>query len=219
MQPLLAGSDVVYGSPEREQHGLWRDLASQTTKIVLGQVLGAETARSVCGFRAFRAELREAFARYTGPSVNLDVLLTWATTKVTAVHVRHDPRHSGRSNYTFSKLATHALNMLTGFSTVPLQLASMLGFGLTIFGGLLLAYVIGRYAVQGVHVPGFTFLASVMVIFSGAQLFTLGVMGEYLSRMHSRLMEQPSYAIRKRVGAMPKRTSALTAAEVLGPGR
>jgi len=198
---LGRGVDVVYGSPAEEQHGLWRDIASQTTKLVLGGVLGASTARQVCGFRAFRAELRDAFQDYSGPSVNVDVLLTWATTRFTAIRIEHAPRQFGSSNYTFGKLAAHALNMLTGFSTLPLQIASVLGFALTAFGVFLLGLVIVRYLVQGVVIPGFTFLASVIVIFSGAQLFTLGVIGEYLARMHFRIMRQPSYAVRRAVGA------------------
>ena len=198
---LGPGVDVVYGSPAGEQHGLWRDIASQTTKLVLGGVLGASTARQVCGFRAFRTELRDAFQDYSGPSVNLDVLLTWATTRFTAIRIEHAPRQFGSSNYTFGKLAAHALNMLTGFSTLPLQIASVLGFALTAFGVFLLGLVIVRYLVQGVVIPGFTFLASVIVIFSGAQLFTLGVIGEYLARMHFRIMRQPSYAVRRAVGA------------------
>lgn len=204
IEMLEAGRDVVYGSPAQEQHGFWRDMASQTTKIVLGRALGASTARQVCGFRAFRTELRAAFDDYSGPSVNLDVLLTWATTRFGSIKVRHDPRAFGASNYSFGKLAAHALNMLTGFSTVPLQIASFLGFGLTLFGVVLLVFVIARYLIHGVMVPGFTFLASVIVIFSGAQLFTLGVIGEYLARMHFRIMRQPSYSIRRELRAPEK---------------
>jgi undecaprenyl-phosphate 4-deoxy-4-formamido-L-arabinose transferase len=198
---LASGYDVVYGSPEQEQHGFWRVVASQATKLVLGHVLGAATAQQVCGFRAFRTSLRTAFDGYSGPSVNIDVLLTWATTKFAAVKVQHAARQTSTSNYSVRALVSHALNMLTGFSTVPLQIASLLGFGLTLFGIVLLAYLILRYVLQGVTVPGFTFLATVIVIFSGAQLFTLGVIGEYLARMHFRVMRQPSYAIRREVGA------------------
>src|SRR5439155_3745584 len=178
-------------------HGLWRDFASQTTKLVLRNVVGADTARHVCGFRAFRRDLRSAFEEYHGPAVNVDVLLTWATTKFSAVRVPHEMRDSGASNYTFTKLAAHALNMLTGFSTLPLQIATLLGFALTLFGAMLLVVILGRYMIHGVQVPGFTFLASVTVIFSGAQLFTLGIIGEYLARMHFRVMAKPSYAVRR----------------------
>jgi undecaprenyl-phosphate 4-deoxy-4-formamido-L-arabinose transferase len=196
---LYEGYDVVYGTPAREQHGLLRVLASRVTKLVLQSVIGAETARKISSFRAFRAQVSEAFANYQSPFVSIDVLLTWGTTRFAAVPVRHDPRRIGKSNYTFRKLVTHALNMMTGFSVLPLQLASLMGFGFALFGLLMLVYVLGRYLIQGGSVPGFPFLASAIAIFSGAQLLVLGIIGEYLARMHFRMMEKPTYVIRQRV--------------------
>jgi undecaprenyl-phosphate 4-deoxy-4-formamido-L-arabinose transferase len=158
--------------------------------------MGAEVARSVSAFRVFRTRLRDAFAAYQGPFVSIDVLLTWGTARFAALPVREEPRALGRSNYTFLRLVRHALNMVTGFSALPLQCAAWTGFALTLFGIGLLAYVLGRYLVQGTSVPGFPFLASVIVIFSGAQLFALGIIGEYLARMHFRIMDKPPYTIR-----------------------
>src|SRR6185295_7340995 len=109
-----------------EVHGLWRNAASQVTKLVLQGVLGADTARMVGPFRAFRTAVRRAFDEYRGASVNIDVLLTWGTTRFTAVRVHHDVRKIGHSNYTLRTLLTHTVNMLTGFSTLPLQVASLL---------------------------------------------------------------------------------------------
>lgn len=201
VQKLLArlneGFDVVYGTPQREQHGLLRDMASRITKMALQGAMGAETARNVSAFRALRTDLRMAFSDYQGPYVSIDVLLTWATTRFTAVPVQHDPRRIGKSNYTLAKLITHAMNMVTGFSTLPLRLASLVGFSFTLFGLLVLAYVLGRYVVLGYSVAGFPFLASIIAIFSGAQLFALGILGEYLSRMHLRLMDRPPYTVRQ----------------------
>jgi len=196
---LHEGYDVVYGTPAREQHGPWRDLASRVTKLVLQSAMGAEMARKVSAFRVFRTQVREAFANYQGPFVSIDVLLTWGTTRFAAVSVRHDPRRIGKSNYTFRKLVTHALNMMTGFSVLPLQLASLMGFCFALFGLLVLVYVLGRYLIQGGSVPGFPFLASTIAIFSGVQLLSLGIIGEYLSRMHFRIMEEPTYVIRQQV--------------------
>ena len=56
-------------------------------------------------------------------------------------------------------------------------------------------YII-RFLIQGGAVPGFTFLASTIAIFSGVQLFALGIMGEYLARMHFRLMDKPTYVVK-----------------------
>jgi undecaprenyl-phosphate 4-deoxy-4-formamido-L-arabinose transferase len=150
----------------------------------------------VSAFRAFRTELREAFATYHSPYVSIDVLLTWATTRFTAVMVPHAERKYGTSNYTFRKLVTHAINMITGFSILPLQFASLTGFLFTLFGILVFVYVVGRYVVEGTPVAGFPFLASIIAIFSGAQLFALGIIGEYLARIHFRTMDRPVYTVR-----------------------
>jgi glycosyltransferase involved in cell wall biosynthesis len=192
---LMEGYDVVYGTPEREQHGLWRDMASRITKLALSHTMGLETARHISAFRLFRTTLRDAFTHFNAPFVCIDVLLSWATTRFTAISVPHHARRHGASNYHFRTLVTHATNMMTGFSTLPLRLASMVGFTFTLFGLLLLCYVIGRYLIVGAVVPGFAFLASAVSLFSGAQLFALGIVGEYLSRMHFRVMDKPSYVI------------------------
>jgi len=194
--------DVVYGRPRKEQHGLLRDLSSILTKIALRVAMGVEVAQSVSAFRAFRTGLRRAFEGYRHPQVSLDVLLSWATTRFTEVRVGHDCRATGKSQYTFRMLATHAFNMITGYSTAPLQFASLLGFLMAVFGFLVLVWVVGRALFQGILVPGFAFLASIIAIFSGAQLFTLGIIGEYLTRLHQRALERPTYVVVEEVGAL-----------------
>ncbi len=89
--------------------------------------------------------------------------------------------------------------MVTGFSVLPLQVASLLGFLAMLFGFGILAFVLGYYFLHGGAVQGFTFIASTVAIFAGVQLFALGIIGEYLARMHFRMMERPSYAVRARV--------------------
>lgn len=214
---LEQGYDVVYGTPEREQHSFWRDQASRITKIVLQGAMGAETARHVSAFRAFRTSLREAFHDYRSPFVSVDVLLTWGTTRFAHLTVRHEPRVLGVSNYTFRKLVNHAMNMMTGYSTLPLQAASLMGFGFTAFGFLLLLYVVGSYLFVGNPVRGFTFLASVIAIFSGAQMFAIGVIGEYLARMHFRSMDRPVYTVAETVVAGRIESSCEVTAECNRP--
>lgn len=192
---LNEGWDVVYGTPQKESHGLLRNLASKVTKAVLQGSMGAETARSVSAFRAFRTWLREGFDNYRGTLVSIDVLLTWSTNRFTAVSVTNEKRTIGASNYTLRALFRHSMNMMTGFSILPLQLASFVGFAFTLFGIGVLVYVLGRYLIQGSSVQGFPFLASVIAIFSGAQLFALGIIGEYLARIHLRTMDRPSFTI------------------------
>ena len=193
---LDEGFDVVYGTPEREQHGLARNLSSRLTKAAFAAAMGADMASMVGAFRAFRASLKPAFAEQQSPLLNVDVLLAWSTTRVAAVPVTREPRRAGASNYRFRSLVRHAMNMMTGFSVLPLQVATVIGFLFTVFGLLVLAFVLGRYLISGAVVPGFAFLASIVAIFSGAQLFALGIIGEYLGRMHMRTMNRPPYLVR-----------------------
>jgi len=204
---LAEGWDVVYGTPEVQQHGFWRNLASRMTKRALQSAVGAANARNVSAFRALRTEIREAFRHYHGPFVSIDVLLSWGTSRFSAQTVRHDIRGQGLSNYTFRKLASHAIDMMTGFSIWPLRLASFVGFAAALFGIAVLMYVIIRYILAGGSVPGFPFLASIIAIFAGAQLFALGIMGEYLARMHFRAMDRPTYAVRQDTRAGERGTS------------
>lgn len=197
LDKLAEGYDVVYGAPRKEQHGVFRNLASQLTKTALRDAMGVENARNVSAFRAFRTRLREGFKDYRSPFVSVDVLLTWSTSNFAAVKVRHETRFAGQSNYTLGKLVSHAFNLMTGFTTLPLQLASMVGFFFTLFGLGVLAWVLGRYFIFGNSIPGFPFLASIIAIFSGAQLFALGIFGEYLARIHFRTMDRPPYVVGK----------------------
>ena len=194
---LDGGLDVVYGVPSRMQHGFLRNFASRVTKFTLRSSMGVATAPDVSAFRAFRRWLAGGFADFRGAYVSLDVLLTWSSTRFGSVTVEHQERQYGESNYTFPKLVVHALNMTTGFSVVPLRLTSLIGFTFTIFGGVVLVYVLGRFMLSGFQsIPGFPFLASIIAIFSGAQLFALGIIGEYLGRVHTRSLERPTYVIR-----------------------
>jgi glycosyltransferase involved in cell wall biosynthesis len=198
---LDEGFDVVYGDAEERGFGFVRNLGTALSKLALRWVIGSDIAGKVSAFRAFRTDLREAFADYEAPYVSIDVLLSWGTTKFGAVQVAHRERAEGRSSYTFGRLATHALNVMTGFSTRPLRIASLVGLVFTLFGVAVLAIVIVTYIVEGGSVPGFPFLASVIAIFSGAQLLTLGIIGEYLARMHMRVMDRPPFAVREEIGA------------------
>jgi len=203
LSALDGGFDVVYGTPEKLPHSTFRNVSSWITKLVLQKAIGAETARRVSAFRAFRTDLRRAFEQYQSPFVSIDVLLTWGTRRFGSVPVELRPREIGRSNYSLRALVTHALTVATGFSTLPLRFASLLGFSFTALGLLILAYVVAVYFIRGDSVPGFPFLASVIAIFSGAQLFALGIIGEYLARIHSRMMERPTYAVAETAGGEP----------------
>ncbi|MCU0271043.1 MAG: glycosyltransferase family 2 protein [Acidimicrobiales bacterium] len=191
--------DLVYGHPVEENHEWWRNASSRLTKAAMAASLGPDVAEKAGAFRVFRSRLRAAFADTTDPFVSIDVLLSWATNRVAAVPVPLVERPYGRSNYSFRKLVRHAANMVTGYSTTPVRFGTDLGFGFSFLGVAILVVVLANYLIHGAAVPGFAFLASLIAVMSGAQLFALGVLGEYLGRIHFRTMRKPPYAIRSTV--------------------
>jgi glycosyltransferase involved in cell wall biosynthesis len=197
---LSENYDVVYGAADSGRQGFWREAASHITRWVLRRAMKVPAANDVSSFRVIRASVCRAFSQYRSPFVSLDVLLSWATSRFAVERVHQAQRYSGTSTYTFRKLLVHALTMFTGFSTWPLRLASLVGFGFTALGLAMLCFVLGRYLFLGGSVPGFPFLASAIAIFSGAQLFALGIIGEYMARLYYRMMERPPYVIRDITG-------------------
>ena len=194
---LEEGYDVVYGAPRKLPQGLVRNLLTANIKRLLANVMGVPSVKNISAFRAFRTELRSAFANFQSPTLTIDVLLSWGTTRFTSVPVEIGGAEN--SNYTFSALVKTAMTILTGYSTMPLRLASWIGFAMTIFGLGVFIYVITIYFTLG-SLPGFPFLASIIALFSGAQLFALGIFGEYLARMFDRSMDRPTYVIQEMVG-------------------
>ena len=172
-------------------------------KLAISASAGSSVARDSSAFRAFRTQMRDAFAHVDDPFVSIDVLLSWATTRHAVVPTPMDQRAEGRSNYTFRKLVRHSVNMLTGYSTAPLRMVAWLGFALSFVGAVVMVWAAARRIGGADAVPGFAFLASLVSLLADAQLFALGVIGEYLGRMHFRSMQRPPYTIREIVSGDP----------------
>jgi len=187
--------DVVYGVPEASAQSLWRRKSGEWIRSLLARTMGIGEAAKFSSFRAFRTKLRDGFDARLGPGVSIDALLAWSTNSFKAVTVEHQERVFGKSNYSIRKLLRFALDTLTGYSTVPLRLASILGLATATAGIFLLLVFVLLPFLRGVSVQGFPFLASTIILFSGIQLISLGVIGEYLARMHFRVMQKPEYVV------------------------
>ena len=192
---LVNGVDVVYGVSTQVRQNVWRRFTSRTAKAIFAKVLGFESAISISSFRVFRTQLREGFAGELGPHVSLDALLTWSTSRFSTLEVEHHARRVGKSNYSFTKLVRFMLDTATSYSTRPLRLATTIGFITTLFGLLLLVWVVGNAIFVGDSVPGFPFLAASIAVFSGVQLVVLGILGEYLGKIHFRAMNKPTFSV------------------------
>jgi glycosyltransferase involved in cell wall biosynthesis len=194
LKKLEEGYDVVYGVSRKRQQAWWKTLASVIVKRAIAYVMGLRTVRDIGAFKAFRADLRKAFEDFRSPDVLVDVLLSWGTSRFASVPVEEAPRTVGKSNYNLFKLIKVSLLVLTSYTTIPLRLASIVGFLFTLFGIGVLVYVLTIYFTAG-SIPGFPFLASTVIIFSGVQLFALGIIGEYLARVFERTGGKHTYVI------------------------
>jgi undecaprenyl-phosphate 4-deoxy-4-formamido-L-arabinose transferase len=207
LDALTADVDLVYGASRQEEHTRWRNLSSRLVKTSMAASVGAKMARDASAFRALRTRLRDGWVGATDPFLAIDVLLSWVTVRHIAVAVDMDQRKHGQSNYGFRRLARHAVNMLTGYSTKPLRIVTWMGFCAAVFGFLTLAFVVVRHLTSDDSVPGFAFIASLVSILAGVQLLGLGVIGEYLGRMHFRSMQRPTYVIRDILASDPSPVS------------
>ena len=213
LEKLAEGHDVVYGTPRERPHSWCATRLRSSPRGPWPARWGWPTSGISAPSCALRTELRQASASFRGSQLLLDALLAWGTSRFASIPVQHMPRAAGRSNYNLYKLIHQTILLLTGFSTGPLRLASLVGFFFTVFGMAVLAYVLGVYFIEG-SLAGFPFLASIISILSGAQLFTLGIFGEYLAHIFNRSLDRPTYAVRSRTaGRMAPR------GEVTSPGR
>ncbi|GGK08729.1 glycosyl transferase [Pilimelia anulata] len=211
---LTADTDLVYGTPDREEHGPARSLASRLVKLAMARTMRVPHARDLSAFRAFRAFLVAGFDRIDGPHASVDVALSWSTTRIAAATVTMDRRRTGRSGYTLRTLLRYTANMLLGYSTTPLRLVTWLGFGVGLLGLGLFGLLVYQYASGTTTVAGFTTIASMVALFAAAQLIALGVLGEYVGRIHTGGMGRPTYVIREHVdgAARPAAEPALAGA-------
>lgn len=198
LDKLEEGYDVVYGVARRRGQVWWKSWSASFVKRAIAFVMGVRNVQDIGAFRAFRTELRQSFDNFKGSDVLVDVLLSWGTTNFASVEVDETTREIGKSHYSFFKLIKVTLLVLTSYTTIPLRFASILGLLFTLIGFGVFIYILVVYFTVG-SVPGFPFLVSVVTIFSGAQLFSLGIIGEYLARIFERTGGRPAYTISKRV--------------------
>lgn len=191
--------DVVYGRYPGKEHAPWRNLGSWLVNAFYRRAFG--TGVTVTSFRAIRREILESVLRYDLNYTFVDGLLAWTTDRIGDVPVSHHPRPSGRSGYSLARLATLALNLLTNFSLVPLQLVTGLGLLLAGGGFLVGAFSLLQYLQHRILVPGYASTITAILVLGGAQLVALGVIGEYVGRLHLNVNRKPQYVVRTVLGA------------------
>lgn len=188
-------SDVVYGLPRKRQDSNWRKYASLPIQFFIQKSIGLPGP--VSAFRAMQRSVVDGILRYQLNYTFIDGLIAWNTTRISFVTVEHHDRSYGRSGYSIRKLFFHALNIATNFSILPLQIASATGLISAIFGLLLGVYYLLQSLFSNITVPGYASIIVTVFTLGGLQLLAIGIIGEYLGRIHLNINCKPQYTVRE----------------------
>lgn len=188
------GLDLVYGCPDNRSHAAWRNLGAAIVWHFYRTVF--RNPITPTPFRIMRWQLARSVMFYDLNFTYLDGLLAWCTSRIGCVEVAHHARAQGRSGYSLGKLVVLALNLYTNFSLIPLQIVSGLGLVTATSGFLVGIYYLYQYFASNIVVPGFASTIIAILVLGGAQLLALGVIGEYLGRLHLNVNRKPQYVIR-----------------------
>lgn len=195
--------DVLYTHYAEKHHSLFRNLGSRFNDAVARFMIDKPKGLYLSSFRCINRFLRDRVLEYTGPYPYIDGLILENTRRIGRIQVQHAPRTEGRSGYTLRKLVRHWLMMFVNFSVMPLRVGSLIGALFSVVGFALAVYAIIERFVR--HVPqGWTSIVSVVLVFAGIQLLTLGLMGEYLGRLYLMQRGKPQYAVRTTIVATKK---------------
>lgn len=186
---------IAYGLAEELQHAWWRNATSRLAKWFIARYFQFGDARRISAFRAFPASARTAFEHYHGERVAVDVLLSWSGLPLRPYRCQYAPRAEGESGYTFRKLVRYLSDLLLGYTTAPLRIASWMGLLSVVIAAGIALYVLINWLRVGSAVPGFAFLALSVAAFAGVQLLSLGIMGEYLGRLYFNSLSKPQYLV------------------------
>src|SRR5262249_43597251 len=187
--------DLVYGVYGDKKHSGWRNAGSALIRAFYRMTFHNRVM--VTSFRIIRSELVRSILAYDLNFTYIDGLLAWNTERIGEVAVEHHPRACGRSGYNPFKLMTLAFNLLTNFSLLPLQFVSLVGF-ITAVGGILAAiYYLAQYMSNRIIVPGYASIMIALLVLGGVQLLALGILGEYLGRLHLNVNRKPQHVVRQ----------------------
>ena len=185
--------DVVYGVYARLHQGLTHRLASRLFRMLLRRVAPSFPGGS--SFRLIRGEVLRSLPRHAGPWILVDPVLAWQTSAISTVPVEHALSQARPSRYPLHALFAIAFTVLITYSRLPLRLMTALGLlSAVVSFGLGLYYLFQKITV-GAQI-GFSALIVTTTFTSGVILLSLGILGEYVSRIHTMGSGEPAFSIK-----------------------
>lgn len=200
---LEKGYDVVYGYYEKKKHSLFRNFGSYVNHLTVRYLIGKPKDMKVSSFWMIRRFVRDSVITYQSPYTFLQGLFLRTTKNISCVPIQHFEREVGESNYTFKKLLKLWSNVI-GFSVVPLQLATRLGYLFSAIG-LIGVVVVLIHKIMRPAVPiGWSSMIVSQFFFSGIILLFMGLIGEYIGRMFLEMHKTPQFVVREVYGTEEK---------------
>ena len=123
--------------------------------------------------------------------------IAWLGFKQTEVLFNRDKRKYGKTGYTLGKMLRFAMDGITGFSDVPLQMVTRLGLTISFFSFVIILYAIYSHFVLHRTITGWTSLIISTMLIGGVQLVSVGIIGEYISRINKNVLNRPLYIVDK----------------------
>jgi glycosyltransferase involved in cell wall biosynthesis len=210
-----AGFDMVYAQ-RRQRHGetwLKRATASAFYKVI-GRAASVPIPQDTGDFRLMSRRVVDALAQVRERHRFMKGLFAWVGFPSCAVPYDRHPRRGGKTAWNYWKLWNFALEGITSFTTIPLRVATYLGLFVGFAAAIFLLQLVVRTLMFGNQVPGYPSLMAVVLFLGGAQLITLGVIGEYLGRIFNEVKQRPLYVVERH---LPSRTGHPDAAPAPRP--
>ncbi len=190
-----AGYDICFADLGSKKQKLWKNIGSWINGKIAEVSIKKNRDIYLSPFKMINHEVAAAVCVYDGPFPYIDGLIMTVTNNFTQVPVEHHRRFAGQGTYSFRRSLTVWGKHITGFSILPLRIASVAGI-VTAFGGLCLGiYYVSYYFLYG-NVLGWTTLACLELIIGGLVLMSLGIIGEYIGRIYLKINQRPQYVIK-----------------------
>ncbi len=201
MRLMDDGADVVYGQRiEREGETRFKSGTAHLFYRLLDRLVDIDIPVDTGDFRLINRKVLDILNAMPERHRFFRGMVSWVGLRQVPIRYRRQPRLTGRTGYGLRKMMLLALDAITGFSILPLRIASLIGVLLAGLGGVALAWVLIVKAI-GESVEGWTSVMAVQIILGGAQLLVLGIFGEYLGRMFFEIKRRPLFVIEEICGA------------------
>jgi glycosyltransferase involved in cell wall biosynthesis len=204
LQAWREGADMVYAvRRDRSGESVIKRIGTRMFYAIMKMGSSIEIPPNAGDFRLLDRCVVEALSSLPERTRFMKGLYAWVGFRARAIDFDPPARASGRSGFGIRALLSLAASGLTAFSNLPLRLGSALGAFLALIAIGYGIWVVIEHFVQGHDVPGWATIVAGLMFFSGVQLLTIGILGEYLGRVYDEVKRRPRYLIARRLGGSP----------------